>query len=343
MAAPNPAPRRFPGSIGGRPSALWYGLVIIMAVGLAQMYYLAPGGRTIPYSQFKQLVQAGSVEEVVVGEQMIRGTLKAPLEGDSSQSRLFMTTRVDDPKLTEELGAKGVKYSGELLNRWLPELLSWIIPLGIIIALWAFFFRRIGGAEGGVMSFARSKAKIYADDEVKVRFSDVAGVDEAEEELKEIVEFLKNPEEVHQPRRPHSQGRAPRRPPRNGKDAACAGGRGRGPCALLQPERVGVRRDVRRRGCGENPRSLPAIGSQGTVHRVHRRAGRPGQGARAEPDWQPRGARADAQPVAGRDGWLRRAQGRDHHGRPPTAPRCSTRPSSARGVSTARSSWTSPM
>ncbi len=193
MAAPNPAPRRFPGSLGGRPSALWYGLVIIMAVGLAQMYYLAPGGRTIPYSQFKQLVQAGSVEEVVVGEQMIRGTLKAPLEGDSSQSRLFTTTRVDDPKLTEELGAKGVKYSGELLNRWLPELLSWIIPLGIIIALWAFFFRRLGGAEGGVMSFARSKAKIYADDEVKVRFSDVAGVDEAEEELKEIVEFLKNP------------------------------------------------------------------------------------------------------------------------------------------------------
>ena len=183
MASPNPAPRRLPGLFGGRPSALWYGLVFIMVIGLAQMYYLAPGGRTIPYSQFKQLVQAGSVEEVVVGEQMIRGTLKAPLEGDANQTRVFMTTRVDDPKLTEELGAKGVKYSGELLNRWLPELLSWIIPLGIIVALWAFFFRRLGGAEGGVMSFARSKAKIYADDEVKVRFTDVAGVDEAENEL----------------------------------------------------------------------------------------------------------------------------------------------------------------
>ncbi len=61
------------------------------------------------------------------------------------------------------------------------------------MALWGFFFRRMGGAEGGVMSFARSRAKIYAEDDVKVKFGDVAGVDEAEEELREIVEFLKNP------------------------------------------------------------------------------------------------------------------------------------------------------
>ena len=72
-----------------------------------------------------------------------------------------------------------MKYSGETLNRWLPELLGWILPLLFFVALWSFFFRRMGGAEGGVMSFARSKAKIYADDEVKVRFADVAGVDEA--------------------------------------------------------------------------------------------------------------------------------------------------------------------
>jgi cell division protease FtsH len=80
-----------------------------------------------------------------------------------------------------------------MVNRWLPELLSWIIPLLFFVGIWGFFMRRMSGAEGGVMSFARSKAKIYADDEVKVRFTDVAGVDEAEEELKEIVEFLKNP------------------------------------------------------------------------------------------------------------------------------------------------------
>ena len=86
-----------------------------------------------------------------------------------------------------------MKYTGELANHWLPDLLGWIVPLLFFVGIWGFFFRRMSGAEGGVMSFARSRAKVYADDEVKVRFVDVAGVDEAEDELKEIVEFLKNP------------------------------------------------------------------------------------------------------------------------------------------------------
>jgi cell division protease FtsH len=68
-----------------------------------------------------------------------------------------------------------------------------VIPLLFIFAIWSYFSRRIGGPEGGVMSFARSKHRVFADDDVKVSFGDVAGVDEAEQELKEIVEFLKNP------------------------------------------------------------------------------------------------------------------------------------------------------
>jgi len=152
------------------------------------MYYLTPSGRTVPYSEFKTLLKSGQIAELTIGDQVIRGTLNT-----SDENRQFTTTRVEDPKLTEELDAKGVKYKGELANKWLPELIGWVIPLLFFVAIWGFFFRRMGGAEGGVMSFARSRAKIYADDEVKVRFSDVAGVDEAEEELKEIVEFLKNP------------------------------------------------------------------------------------------------------------------------------------------------------
>jgi cell division protease FtsH len=89
--------------------------------------------------------------------------------------------------------ANAVKVNGEVASRWLGEVLGWMIPLILLIALWSFLFRRMSGAEGGVMSFARSRAKIYAEDDVKVSFADVAGVDEAEEELREIVEFLKNP------------------------------------------------------------------------------------------------------------------------------------------------------
>src|SRR5215510_956281 len=190
---PRGGDRRGPRQMPGRSaSSLWYGLAFLLLLGGAQMYFLASAGRPIPYSEFKQLLRNGKVVEVVISEQAIRGTLTEEI-GTDTKSKQFTTTRVDDPKLTEELEAKSVKYAGELTNHWLTDVLGWIIPLIFFIAIWGFFFRRMSGAEGGVMSFARSRAKIYADDEVKVRFSDVAGVDEAREELKEIVEFLKNP------------------------------------------------------------------------------------------------------------------------------------------------------
>jgi cell division protease FtsH len=130
------------------------------------------------------------VQEVTLSEDRVRGLLKPT---DGAKSKPFSAVRVEDAKLPEDLEAKGVKYTGEVANRWVTEVLGWVIPLLFIVGLWTFFLRRMGGAEGGVMSFARSKAKIYADDDVKVSFGDVAGVDEAEEELKEIVEFLKTP------------------------------------------------------------------------------------------------------------------------------------------------------
>jgi cell division protease FtsH len=191
---PRGGDRRGQRQVGTRPaSSLWYGLAFVLLFALAQMYWLIPAGKPIPYSDFKTLVRNGSIADVTLSEQTIRGTLKAPLPNDPKQSKTFTTTRVEDPKLVEDLEAAQIKYTGEVTSRWLPDLLGWVLPIVFMIAIWSFFFRRMSGAEGGVMSFARSRAKIYADDEVKVRFSDVAGVDEAEEELKEIVEFLKNP------------------------------------------------------------------------------------------------------------------------------------------------------
>ena len=179
-----------------RPTAIWWVLGALFILALGQAYLLTPGGRQIAYSDFKASVRSSQVAEVKVGDATIHGQFKGG-QGDKG-STAFTTTRIDDPKLVEELEAHGVKYSGEVVSRWLPEVLSWVVPLLLLVALWSFFFRRIGGAEGGVMSFARSKAKIFAEDDVKVSFADVAGVDEAAQELREIVEFLKTPRKYTQ-------------------------------------------------------------------------------------------------------------------------------------------------
>jgi cell division protease FtsH len=176
------------GTSPARPTAIWWVLGALFILALGQAYLLTPGGRQITYSEFKAKVRASEVAEVTVGDTTIHGQLKKG-EGDKG-STSFSTTRIEDPKLVEDLEAQSVKYSGEVVSRWLPEVLSWVVPLLLLVALWSFFFRRIGGAEGGVMSFARSKAKIFAEDDVKVSFADVAGVDEAAQELREIVEFL---------------------------------------------------------------------------------------------------------------------------------------------------------
>ena len=127
MAAPRQTPRFNPRGgdrrgqkpLAARPSSpLWYGLAFIVVLGIAQMYYLAPTGRTIPYSEFKSLVKSDQVAEVAIGDQSIRGTLKGePAAGDAKQSKQFTVTRVEDPKLTEELENHNVKYTGEIMSR----------------------------------------------------------------------------------------------------------------------------------------------------------------------------------------------------------------------------------
>ncbi len=194
--APNPRGKRLGNErrLSPRPApgtAIWYVLGFLMLFGIAQSVFLSTrAGETISYSDFKAHVRAGRVQEVTVGPESVHGTLK-PEQG--RPARPFSAVRIEDPKLVEELERHGVSHKGEVASRWMGDVLGWVIPVLFFVALWSVFLRRMGGAEGGIMSFARSKAKVYADDDVKVRFDDVAGVDEAEGELKEIVEFLKTP------------------------------------------------------------------------------------------------------------------------------------------------------
>ena len=179
---------------GPRPtSAMWYVLGVMLVLALAQAFFHSIQSKdAVSYSEFKNLVREGKIQEVVVADDRVRGVYKTAPRGSTS-SRGLTAIRIEDPKLIEDLEKAGMKYTGEVASRWIGEVLGWVIPLLFIVALWSFFFRKMGSAEGGVMSFARSKAKVYADDDVKVSFGDVAGVDEAADELREIVEFLQNP------------------------------------------------------------------------------------------------------------------------------------------------------
>jgi cell division protease FtsH len=184
-----PGERRTFGS-ARRPAGVWYVVALLLIMVLAQVYLFPRGGQKLTYSEFKSAVRGGQVAEALIGDQIVRGKYRQPV----GKNLEFYTTRVtDDPKLLDELEAAGVKYSAEIGNRWLTDLIPWVFAFLLLLAVSSIFFRRISGAEGGVMSFARSKHRVFAEDDVKVSFADVAGVDEAEQELKEIVEFLRNP------------------------------------------------------------------------------------------------------------------------------------------------------
>jgi cell division protease FtsH len=171
-------------------SPLWIGVSVLALLLLANVISATlTQGQALPYSEFKSLLAQGRLSEIVITPDAIRGTY----QNADNRLQSFTTVPVDDPQLVAELQAQKVKFAADLQSRWLTEVLSWVLPLLLIVALWSFFLRRMGGAEGGIMSFARSRAKIYAEDDVKVSFADVAGVDEAAQELREIVEFLKQP------------------------------------------------------------------------------------------------------------------------------------------------------
>ena len=175
-----------------RTFSIWYVIIALWALMLIQLFvtpFLNP--TEIPYSEFKQAVQAGNVEEVSISTTKIHGRMKAE-EGESP--KVFDTVRIDDPELVRQLEEHEVRVTGVIESTFLRDVLSWLIPISLFAALWLFILRRMGQGQGGFMTVGRSKAKIYMEKDVNVTFDDVAGVDEATEELQEVIEFLKTPE-----------------------------------------------------------------------------------------------------------------------------------------------------
>jgi cell division protease FtsH len=193
--------------------SLVYLLVGALVLSLLQAWLLAPRTVELSMSKFLELLRQGQIERVALTEREIRGVAKpgalpAPqaspasdrlrqLLGSDEELRVFTATRipgVDEQWLIRELEQHQVEFAGRIETTfWRDLLFGWIIPLAIMIGIWVFLMRRVGGGPTQALSFGRSKHKIYDRKELKTTFNDVAGVDEAKAELIEIVDFLKNP------------------------------------------------------------------------------------------------------------------------------------------------------
>ena len=172
---------------------IWYVGIVLLLLLLFQSWWVSQRQTAaIDYSEFQSLMQSGQVERVAVSDNYIVGTLKKPVEAGGPTR--FRTTRVD-PAFAAELARYGVAYDGEVESNFLGNLLSWLLPIGLLIGFWWFVIRRMAARQGlgGLMSIGKSKAKIYAERDTGTTFDDVAGVDEAKAELKETVSFLKDP------------------------------------------------------------------------------------------------------------------------------------------------------
>lgn len=169
---------------------VWIAFSLLLALLIINFYiFSAAPSEQISYSEFKKMVEDKKFEEVIIEPNLVKGIIK-----EKDKTKEVKAVKVDDPELIKLLEKNNIKFSGKDSDTWLRDLLlTWVIPIIILILVWRFLFGRLG-AGPGVMAVGKSRATVYIEKDTGVTFNDVAGVDEAKEELKEVIDFLQHPD-----------------------------------------------------------------------------------------------------------------------------------------------------
>ncbi|GAB64123.1 MAG: ATP-dependent metallopeptidase FtsH/Yme1/Tma family protein [Candidatus Jettenia sp.] len=179
------------------PFSIGYILLFLAVMYIVQMF-LSPKAEELSYSQFRLYLKNGYISDCSVGANLIRGHYKksSPEETGKEQKIAFVTVPIHDKELISELESQKVRFKGTTENNFLKNIFMWwVFPFGIMALGWFFLFKKVGGMGSPFMSFGKAKIKLYSDNgSQKTTFIDVAGCDEAKEELKEIIDFLSFPE-----------------------------------------------------------------------------------------------------------------------------------------------------